>query len=337
MNLLKQIRHRAEWLAVRALALLVPALPRGFVHGTADLSGAAAAFIDLPGRRVALSNLATAFPEMLAASRRRLVRQSYQHFARAQADLFWSARLTPEKLAEVFDLSDLERLKSERGECGHIFACLHYGGFEWIALVLGLCEFDCTVVTQAFKNPLLDDTFNALREVSGHQTVRREGALLRLFKALQNRRSVVLAVDLTIPAKLPCVPVTCFGMQTCMTFAHSFLHKRTGAPIIPTYCEPLPGGRYRLVLAPALELPPAATHQQVAQACWDHFEPVIRRSPAPWLWMYKHWRYRPANATRPYPDYANQSSWFEVRLARAASEKARNLQAHAAPASGVSA
>jgi KDO2-lipid IV(A) lauroyltransferase len=205
---------------------------------------------------------------------------------------------------------------------GAIFACLHYGGFEWIALALGLRGVNCTVVTQGFKNPLLNETFNRVREVSGHQTVRREGAILRLYKGLKNGRSVTLAVDLTVSAKLPSVPIVCFGMQTCVTFAHAWLHERTGARIIPTHCEPIGDGRYRLVLHPALEIPPEATHQQIAQACWEHFEPVIRRNPAPWLWMYKHWRYRPPNASRPYPSYANESPHFRKLLARTAKENA---------------
>src|SRR4051812_2016653 len=313
---LKRLRYRGEWLIVRALAVIIAAIPRSFAQFIADFFGGLAAYVHRPGRHVALTNLETVLPEMPAAERRLLVRRSYQYFARAQADLFWSPRLTPENVRAIVDVSDLDRLKRERGDSGFIFGCLHYGGFEWIAVVLGLCGFDCTVVTQAFKNSLLDEPFNSLREVSGHQTIRREGALLRLFKALQNRRSVVLATDLTIPAQLPSVPVRSFGMLTAMTFAHAFLHKRTGAPIIPTYCEPLPDGRYRLVLRPPLEFSPGATHQETAQACWDVFEPVVRQNPAPWLWMYKHWRYLPPDTTAPYPDYANESNHFRKLLAR---------------------
>jgi hypothetical protein len=42
----------------------------------------------------------------------------------------------------------------------------------------------------------------------------------------------------------------------------------------------------------------------------------VLRNPAPWLWMYKHWRYRPANPDRPYPFYANFSRPFEELLQR---------------------
>ena len=329
---MKAIRHRAEWLVVRALAMLVPCLPRRVCHWLADGFGAIASLVHVPGQRVASQNLKAAFgSEISVAQRKRLVRQSYQQFTRAMADLFWSPRLTEENLSAIFDLADVERLKRERGtDRGVIFACLHYGGFEWIALALGLSGFKCTVVTQAFKNPLLNATFNQLREVSGHQTIRREGAILRLYKALRAGRNVTLAVDLTVSAKLPSVPITCFGLETCVTFAHAWLHKRNGAPIIPTHCEPLPGGRYRLVLHPEIQLPPGATNQQIAQACWDCFEPIVRRNPAPWLWMYKHWRYRAGNEPERYPDYANESSYFRRLLKRTAKEKA----GHVPPASG---
>jgi KDO2-lipid IV(A) lauroyltransferase len=56
------------------------------------------------------------------------------------------------------------------------------------------------------------------------------------------------------------------------------------------------------------------THQQIAQACWNSFEPYVRKNPAPWLWMYKHWRYLPADAARPYPFYANFYRPFEDML-----------------------
>ena len=40
----------------------------------------------------------------------------------------------------------------------------------------------------------------------------------------------------------------------------------------------------------------------------------VRKTPAPWLWMYKHWRYRPAHSDRPYPFYANFYRLFEDML-----------------------
>jgi len=73
------------------------------------------------------------------------------------------------------------------------------------------------------------------------------------------------------------------------------------------------------VFHPPLHLRDGASAREIAQACWDQMEPVIRRDPAPWMWMYKHWRYRP-EGTDPeaYPFYANVSPHFEKRLKESA-------------------
>ena len=123
-----------------------------------------------------------------------------------------------------------------------------------------------------------------------------------------------MLVDLTVPPSQGAVAINCFGLQTSVTSAHAWLHERTGVPIVPAHTEPLPKGRYRLVFHPKIETTAGMTLQQVAQACWDSFEPYVRKNPAPWLWMYKHWRYRPAHPDRPYPFYANFYRPFEKML-----------------------
>ena len=91
--------------------------------------------------------------------------------------------------------------------------------------------------------------------------------------------------------------------------------ERTGVPIIPAHCEPLPNGRYRLVFHPKISNTGEMSYQQIAQACWDSFEPYVRKDPAPWLWMYKYWRFRPTQATRPYPFYSHTVRRFDKMLA----------------------
>ena len=93
-------------------------------------------------------------------------------------------------------------------------------------------------------------------------------------------------------------------------------NKRATLSAPSPHMEPLPDGRYRLVFHPPLNLPSGASAREIAQACWDQFEPVIRENPAPWLWMYKHWRYLPARPDRPYPFYANSLRPFEDILER---------------------
>ena len=316
----KRVRHRIEWLLVRLGAVVTPLFPRRMVEAIGSSFGWLASFLDREGRQVALSNLEHAFGSTLTVSERQMiVRQSYRHFARAMTDLFWSPRLTAENFAELIEFADLEQW-SEALEKGKpvIWGCHHFSNFEWMATSVGLSGRKSVIMAQEFKNPLLDPTFIALRECGGHRVVTRQGSLLHLYRALRRGERVAIFADLTISAKIPSVVIDCFGMKRCVSFAQAWLHQRTGAPIINAHMEPLPDGRYRLVFHPPLQLGPGASAREIAQACWDQFEPVIRRNPAPWMWMYKHWRYRPASAEpSAYPFYANVSPHFELRLAEA--------------------
>ncbi len=311
------MRYRLEWLAFMVALKLVPLLPRRFCFELAGIAGALAAKFDARGRRVALANLECAFGAEFSPERRsQIVRESYQHFARTMLDLFWSPRLNAHNFRRYLEVEGFDQFQAENSRGGGcIFVGLHYSNFEWLSLACGWLDAASWIATEDLKNPLLNSFFEKLRGPSGQRTVPREGALVRLYKVLRKGGRASLLVDMTLPPQQPTVVIRCFGMKTIVTVAHAWLQERTGLPLVPLHTEALPGGRYRIVASPEVQLRPGATHQEIAQACWDVFEPVVRRDPAPWLWMYKYWRYKPAGDTG-YPFYAHESPGFEQIASR---------------------
>ncbi len=319
----KSFRYRLEVWGVRFLAALIPRLPRPLAFRLGRGAGSLAASLDRHGWKVALSNLEAAFGERFsAAAREEIARQSYQQFAGTMIDLFWSPRLDAGNFHRLIEFEGFDHFERTVGRGNpHIFACYHYGNFELLSLGCGWAGITPHIITQEFKNAALDPVFNHLRMRSGHQIVARDGGIVRLYKALRRGGSVAILVDLALQLHQPTVVIDCFGLKTSVTFAHAWLAEKTGAPIVPIHAEPLPGGHCRIVIHPKLEIAEGATHQQVAQQCWDRFEPVVRQNPAPWLWMYKYWRYRPANAARAYPSYAGPSPRFDALIVARASAR----------------
>jgi len=312
----KRIRYRVEWLALLAATRLVPFFSRKFLLILAKIFGTFAVVCDRRGRRIAESNLDVAFDHKISPDRRgRIVRESYQHFARTMLDLMWSTRLTPATFRHWLEIRGVEETLNDLGpHQGAIFVTIHYSNFEWIAQVGIYSGFPALLLAQDFKNPLLSPIFARMREHFGQKIVPREGGIIRMYKALKRGRHVAFLIDLTLKPWEPSIAINCFGLPTCVTYAHTWLHQRTGAPIIPVSIEPLPDGRYRFDMQPKLEIRKGATEIEIAQAVWDRFEPIIRRNPSPWLWMYKHWRYKIAGSAKPYPFYANIGPNFEARL-----------------------
>jgi len=225
----------------------------------------------------------------------------------------WSPRLSSGNFHRYIDFEWPRELQP--GE-NVIIACYHYSNFEWLSLACGFQGLRGTILAQEFKNSSLDPIFRRFREQSGHFFIPRTGGILRVFKVLRRGGSTAMLVDLTVPPGTSAVAINCLGLQKSVTPAHAWLHQRTDVALIPAHCEPLPRGRYRVVFHPRIELGADATMREIAQACWDTFEPVVRANPSPWLWMYKHWRYRPVNADRSYPFYSSPHAKFERMLAR---------------------
>jgi len=122
--------------------------------------------------------------------------------------------------------------------------------------------------------------------------------------------------DLTVPPGQAATVIKVFGLKVSVTVLGAFLLKRTGLPVISGFVLPLEDGRYLGYCFAPLRFPPEATEQEIAQACWDKVEPVIAARPEHWLWMYKHFRFRPAEGGEKYPPYSNPSSAFEKMDAR---------------------
>lgn len=303
---------------MRAIAGFIPRLPRPIAWQLGRGAGRLAAFFDRHGWKVALANLEVVFGERYSQEEREeIARESYRQFAGTMLNLFWSPRLDRDNFRRLIEFRGLDELKGGSGEnVPRIFVCLHYGDFELLSLGSGWVGLKSYLVTQEFKNPRLDPIFNHLRTRSGHQIVARDGGIVRLYRALRRGGSVAILIDLALQLHQPAVAIDCFGLKTSATFAHAWLAKRTGAPIIPVHAEPLPGGRCRVIFQPEVEFAEGATHQQIAQLCWDRFEPIIAGNPSPWLWMYKYWRYQPADASRPYPNYTRLNPRFDDLIAQ---------------------
>lgn len=314
---MKALRFQLEVALVRAAIWLLPRLPRRLILLAARVIGALACALDRRGRATALENLRAAFGgRFTPAERLRIARRSYQNFARTFLDLFWARGLDSanwQRHVRIrFDAEDAER---QARETGAVWATPHFGNFELVSLIWGFRGFRFTVVAQDFKNPRLTQLFRDLRQHSGHIVIPQEGAMLRLVKSLKRQGHAALLTDLNIKPGRAATVIDCFGLKTCVTTLHVTLAQRLRLSILTGVCRPLPDGGYEVRIFDAIRPQPGDDPTAVAQQVWNHFERAIRAHPECWMWMYKHWRYLPAEEKDPaYPAYANPSGAFRKLL-----------------------
>ena len=309
---MKKLRFFFETALLEIAAWVLPRLPRRLVMAFSRAVGSLAYLGDKRGRKTALDNLRCAFGDQYTeAERQRIARGSYQVFARTFLDLFWSAKLRADTWQKHFDINIADPdAEAKAHQNGAVWVTPHFGNFELISQVWGFRGFPFTVVAQDFKNPAITRIFKRLREQSGHTFIPQENAMIKLMKALKNKGHAGLLTDLNIaPAGRAAAAIQCFGLWTCVPTLHVELAKRFGLSIITGVCRPLPDGRYEANLFESIEPKPEDDTREMTQRVWNDFEKAIRKNPECWMWMYKHWRYRPiGELSTPHPDYPYYSN-----------------------------
>src|SRR5450759_3353532 len=113
----KRIRYRLEWLGLLLVTKLIPLCSRRLCYHLARTAGALLSLLDRHRSHVALSNLEVAFGDRFSPDeRRKIARESFQHFARIMIDLLWSPRLTQQNFSRYIEWQNVEETAHGTGK-----------------------------------------------------------------------------------------------------------------------------------------------------------------------------------------------------------------------------
>jgi KDO2-lipid IV(A) lauroyltransferase len=287
------MRHKAEYLVVSAVAGLVRRLPVPGALAAGRILGLAFYAADRPHRRLTHANLAAAFPTKSDAERRAIARGVFEHFGRLLMALLKFSSMTRDEMLAAVDVEGAERVRQAHAKGrGVLLFTGHFGFWEVHALAHSLVLAPIAVVARALDNPDLNRMLEAVRASTGNAVIYRRGGIRRILRALGANQAVALLIDQHIHGG-DAVYVDFFDRPAATTSALAALALRTGAPVIPCFALPLPGGRFRIVYEHAVEPPrPDAADpiRDYTQRCTDVLEMYVRRYPELWLWMHRRWR-----------------------------------------------
>jgi len=289
------VRYRVELWLTRVVSACMRPLPMALVRACGGALGRAVFFVDGFHRRIALANLEQAFPARTAAERRAIARAMFAHFGRLLLELLKFGTLSESRMSARIESEGEERvLQAYQHGRGVLFFTGHFGYWELQAIAHSLRVRPVSVLARPLDNPYLHEMLERIRTRTGNAVIYRQGAIRKVMRELAANRGVALLIDQHLHSA-DAVYVDFFDRPAATTSALAALALRTGAPVIPVFALPAPGGRYRFIyerpVPPPREDSPDAV-REFTQRCTDVLEMYVRRDPALWLWMHRRWRDR---------------------------------------------
>ena len=298
------MRHQLEYLAVKSVAVFVRALPLAVVRRVGEWLGLMFYLVDRVHRRIALANLEMAFPKKSTDECRAVARSMFRHFGRLLLELLKYASLPREQQLSLVDWEGEERVRLALAQGKGILFCTgHFGFWEQQALAHALKFEPMAVMARPLDNPRLHDLLEGIRTSNGNDVVYRRGAVRKVLRLLADGKGVGILIDQHMTSA-DAIYVDFFGRPAATTSTLAALAIRTGAPVIPLFAFPLPGGRYRMIYEHPVEPPREDSEHAVrefTQRCTDVLEMHVRRYPGLWLWMHRRWRDAPGPALAAAP------------------------------------
>ena len=287
------MKHAVEFAAVRLVSAALRPLPMTAVRTLGRGLGRLAYLVDAWHRRIALENLAAAFPGRSQAERRQLARHTFAHFGSLLLELLKFSTYSRERMRAAID-SEGEEHARQAYDKGHgvLLFTGHFGYWEMLGLVQPLFLEPIAVLARPLDNPALNARLEAMRTVTGNSVIYRQGAMRKVLRELASNHGVAFLIDQHLHTP-DAVHVDFFQRRAATTSALAALALRTGAPVVPVFSMPLPGGRYRMVYEHPVDPPQSEGPEAIrefTQRCTDVLEMYVRRHPDLWLWMHRRWR-----------------------------------------------
>lgn len=240
-------------------------------------------------RRIALANLALAFPEMAEAERRSLAVRVFEHFGQTAVDFMRCSIRTDEEVLATTRCEGLEHVDRalEQGK-GAMLITGHLGNWERAAHFMTAKGYKLSVIARDANQSDLNDLVLQLRQAAGVEVIARGNAARPVLTKMRRNELVAILPDQNSWEAF----VPFFGKPAGTALGPAVLHRRTGAPLVPLACYVEGPGRLHMVFKePIAPLEGYDDEDCAIMAAINlALEDFIRVHPEQYLWFHDRWK-----------------------------------------------
>ncbi len=236
-------------------------------------------------------NLAIAFPDQSPEWRNQTTRQIFHHLGYSAAELLKLEQIWEQREQRIEFVLEPEARKHMESKRATVFMTAHVGAWQVASLVTRQFGFTINAIYAPESNPIIQELLLGPRRSFGEKLIAADAGPRPLIKALNAGESIIMAMD-TRPDTGKLIPF--FGVDALTNTSAVGLALRTGAAVVVSRAERLPGERYRVTVYDPLvsPIPDAPVKEQavaMTEIVHQYFESWIREYPEQWVCLKRRW------------------------------------------------
>ncbi|HAD81749.1 MAG: hypothetical protein A2509_10770 [Candidatus Edwardsbacteria bacterium RIFOXYD12_FULL_50_11] len=289
-------KHRLEYAWLASLGWMARVLPEKTAAAAGARLGGLAFDVFRIRRKVALDNLAQAFPEKKTGEIKDIARSLYRNLGKNLLEFLRFPKLTGGDIKNKVKLIGQEHLdRAIKSGQGALLISSHFGNWELYSASIAAYGYPLSVVVYEQHNPLADRMMNQLRRAKNIEVIFKPDAPRAILKALARNRFVAILIDQD--AGPDGVFVDFMGRPASTAKGPAVFAIRTGAPLLTGVIVRQGDGGHVGYIEPAVYAEPAKDREQetLRLTAWVTavMEKYVRKYPDHWYWVHRRWKTKP--------------------------------------------
>jgi KDO2-lipid IV(A) lauroyltransferase len=246
----------------------------------------------IPVTRRARRNMAAAMPELTAAEREAHIIKMWDSLGRTFGEYAHIDRINSMGSDPRVEIVGAEHASNAiaKGK-GGLFVSGHCGNWELMPPCIRALNLKGTLVYRPQNNPFVDAWISRQRSLGLPGLAAKGGDGARaIIRTLRDGQFIAMLVDQKMNEG---ISVPLFGREAMTPTGAPSLALRHGSPIVPAWCERLPGPRFRVTIYPPIPFPNTGNRDkdtyEMALSLNQFIEARVRENPMNWLWLHNRW------------------------------------------------
>ena len=246
-------------------------------------------------KKVALDNLAIAFPEKSRELHKKLLNNMYANLSWVIVEQLLLQRdpSMAEKWVDEIEGEEYVKkiLKQKRGM---VIVSAHFGNWELFMAWGAQHGYPLYAINRGPNDPDLDELLTKYRSNCGLKTIdRRSGSakIIKLVKLLKSGNFIALAGDVHESGG---IDLPFFGRNCKAPTGAAYFALLADVPIVPFFLFRKAPFSHKAVIGNPIDIPENGTREERAEAVTREIniciENAVRSDPSLWFWIHKRWK-----------------------------------------------